>query len=45
MHLVYSPDDGGFYWERFSDWAVSQVFRSKAEAIRARHEESIIWKS
>lgn len=32
-HLVFSPDDDGWYWERFEDWATSQLFKSNVDAI------------
>jgi hypothetical protein len=31
--LVFSPDDGGWYWQRASDFMVSQLFKSNADAI------------
>lgn len=38
-HLVYSPDDNGWYWERFDDWATSQLFETNAEAINTMQAE------
>ena len=41
--LVYSPDDGGYYWqELFGDWAVSKLFKTKQEAMDA-NEEDMEW--
>ena len=38
--LVYSPDDGGWYWERWSDDATSVVYPSEAAA---RSADPIEW--
>lgn len=43
MHLVYSPDDAGWYWERFIDWATSQLFPSATAACEAKHYDQLIW--
>ena len=37
MHLVHSPDENGWYWERFSDWKTSPIFLTKEQAINAQH--------
>jgi hypothetical protein len=36
MELIYSPDDHGYYWQRFTDWATSQVFGTWQQANKAR---------
>ncbi len=34
-HIIYSPDDGGWYWQRWSDGSVSsEVFATPIEARR-----------
>lgn len=43
MHLIYSPDDNGYYWERFSDWKTSQIFNTQKDAIVARRNKSLNW--
>ena len=43
MHLVYSPDEDIHYWERFSDWKVSQGFTYADDAIDAAKNGTIIW--
>ncbi len=43
MHLVHSHHDNGWYWERFSDWKTSQVFRTRDEAVVARREQELRW--
>ena len=38
--LVYSPDDGGWYWqETFGDWLVSRLFDTKEQAMNADDDE------
>jgi len=49
MTLIYSPDDEeesgkGYYWERFSDWKISQLYKTKHEAIQARHNHRLKFK-
>ena len=36
MRLVHSPDDNGWYWERFSDWKTSPIFPTKEMALNAQ---------
>ena len=43
MHLVHSPHDGGYYWERFSDWKTSQVFKTEEEAREAKTAGKLRW--
>lgn len=43
MKLIYSPDDNGYYWQRFSDWATSQLFQTPKEAMQARLDKKLIW--
>lgn len=54
--LVYSPDDGGWYWERFNtetkEEFTSQIFSTKEEARRATNPElytcpvaAIVWEA
>ena len=43
IRLIYSPDDNGFYFERFNDWKTSQVFPTKMEAWKALRDDLIIW--
>ena len=42
MRLIYSRDDGGYYWER-RDWKRSQVFKTEAEARRALANDECVW--
>ena len=42
MRLIYSPHDGGYYWERW-DWKTSQVFPSKQEALDALRHNRCRW--
>lgn len=41
--IVPSPDDGGWYIQRFPDHATSQIFESKAKALAALREPGTIW--
>ena len=43
MKLIYSPDDNGYYWQRYVDWKVSQLFSTIADANRAKNNGLIIW--
>ena len=43
MELIYSPDDNGYYWQRFSDWKISQIFFTENDAIRAKQTKQLIW--
>lgn len=45
MELVYSPDDNGYYWQRYSDWATSQVFADIKQAYAARRAGMLEWGS
>ena len=41
--LIYSSDDRGFYFQRFSDWKTTQVFSTKQEALDADELGLLIW--
>lgn len=43
MKLVFSPDDNGWYWQRYSDWKTSQLFKSEEEAQQARDINILRW--
>ena len=43
MELIYSPDERGWYWQRFSDWKTTQLFATKELAIRARDDKILEW--
>lgn len=43
MHLIYSEDDGKYYWQRLDDWKVSQSFSSGRAAIIARQKGQLNW--
>ena len=43
MKLIYSPDDNGYYWQRYGDWKVSQLFATIAEANHAQVHDYIVW--
>lgn len=43
MELIYSPDDAGYYWQRFSDWKTSQVFKTRSLAERAKAKGKLRW--
>ena len=43
MELIYSPYDNGWYWQRHSDWATSQVFATKREAQQAARHKLLEW--
>lgn len=43
MELVYSPDEAGYYWQRFSDWKTSQVFKTRSLAVRAKAKGKLRW--
>jgi len=45
MNLIFSPDDNGYYFQRFSDWKTSQLFKTEKEAIKARKENKLIWEA
>lgn len=42
MRLIYSPDDGGYYWER-RDWKRSQVFKTEQAAREALAHDECVW--
>ena len=42
MRLIFSRDDGGWYWER-RDWKRSQVFKSEAAARTALKAGECVW--
>ena len=44
MELIYSIDEDIWYWQRYSDWKVSQSFKSKQQAIKAKINNKLIWK-
>ena len=44
--LVYSPDDSGWYYQRFlggKDF-VSPIYKNRAEAVREWRDGAISWK-
>ena len=43
MDLIYSADDGGWYFQRYSDWKVSQLFDTEDDAIAARNRGELEW--
>ena len=43
LALYYSPDENIWYFERFSDWKVSQSFDTKSEALEARRNGELLW--
>ena len=44
MRLVFSPDDGGWYWQAY-DWTTSQLFATEEEARAARSAGQLVWSS
>ena len=40
--LIYSPDDGGWYWEN-EDWVTSITYPTQEEAIEAYIAKNIDW--
>ncbi len=44
MKLIYSPDDNAWYWQRFSDWKISQLFDTAIEAEQAKSKNQLMWK-
>ena|GEM_PF-3580745 len=43
MKLIYSPDDGGYYFQRYSDWKCSQLFDTLADAHKAQADNRLSW--
>lgn len=47
LTLIYSPDDGGYYWEDQNPtenaWRVSVIYKTESEAESARRSGSIRW--
>lgn len=41
--LVYSPDDGGYYWQCHRTESVSQVFKTEDDAIVALQNRDATW--
>ena len=41
--VQFSPDDGGWYVQRFPDHACSIVYSTKGAALRAIRDEAITW--
>jgi len=41
--LVYSPDEGAYYWQKFPECVTSQFFSSKKEAKKALVENKVKW--
>jgi hypothetical protein len=40
--LIYSPDEGVYYWQVWgSDWRVSQPFKTRAAALRAKERGTL----
>lgn len=46
MKLIYSPDDGGYYWQQSgpTDWRTSQLFKTREAAIRAQQRGTLRWR-
>ena len=40
--IVHSPDDGGWYIQRWSDEATSQLYATREDAARAAKSDSVI---
>ena len=43
--LIYSPDDKAYYYQRFSDWKVTQLFKSQKEARQAKKDGLLKWEN
>jgi hypothetical protein len=43
MEIIRSPDDGGWYWQRWSDGATSQIFPTEGDARQAKAESRLVW--
>jgi len=43
MKLIFSPDDNSWYWQRYSDWKTSQLFKTEEEARQARDIGILKW--
>lgn len=43
IDLIYSPDDHGYYLQRYSTDETSPIFFSKAEIIHALNTNQIEW--
>ena len=41
--LIWSPDDGAFYLQRFPDQVTSQLFETAEDAIYAFDNQRIDW--
>ena len=41
--LTYSPDEDVYYWTRYEDWKISQLFKTEEEAYRARSENKVTY--
>jgi hypothetical protein len=44
--LIYSPDEGVYYWQawdNWDDWRISQPFKTRAAAIRAKKRGTLRW--
>lgn len=44
MILIYSKDDGGWYWERY-DWVQSILYPTEEAALKAKRTDSIRWEN
>jgi hypothetical protein len=40
--MVYSPDDGGHYFEDFNN-RTSQIFATSFDAVKAMKNRAIVW--
>ena len=43
LDLVYSPDDGGWYFEDSDTDLTSKIYATKSEAITDLQADAIIW--
>ena len=43
LDLVYSPDEHGWYWQKFPKQTTSRLYASKQEALKARADNKIEW--
>ena len=42
--LIFSPDEKGWYFERYPNWNTSQLFSTIGEALKALKYDQIVWK-
>ena len=43
VDLIYSPDDNGWYFQRATDFKMSQLFTDKELAMNAYRNNTIEW--